>query len=83
MNEMGFGWNNLGKNGKWIGKTKEIHIKPRNKGLSYEGHISNGEIKFVKEETSRNKDVSTGSSMQWTRNKSTSNVAIIMEGRYM
>ena len=83
MNEMGFDWNSLGENGKGIKKPKEICIKPRNEGLGYEVHKSNGDIKFVKEETSTNKEVSTSSSMQWTRNTSRRNVAIILEGRYM
>ena len=37
MNEMGFDWNNLGRNGQGIDNPKEICIKLRNEGLSYEG----------------------------------------------
>ena len=60
---MGFDGKHLGKNGKGIENTKQICIKPINEGLGYQGHKSNGDIKFVKEETSTNKEVSTGSSM--------------------
>ena len=83
MNEMGFDWNSLGKNGKGIENPKEICITPRNEGLSYEGHTSNGEIKIVKEETSTNKKVTMDSSMRWTINACRSKVAIVMEGRDM
>ena len=83
MIEMGFDWNSLGRNGQGIEKPKEICIKLRNESLGYERHKRNGDIKFVKEETSTNKEVSMGSLMRWTSNTGRSNVAIIMEGRDM
>jgi hypothetical protein len=59
MHKMGFDGKCLGKNGKGIQNPIEICIRPRNEGLGYEGNTSNGDIKFVKAETSTTNELST------------------------
>ena len=56
---MGLDDKTLGKNGQ--GNPIEICIRPRNEGLGYEGNAINGNIKFVKEETSTEDEIFTGS----------------------
>jgi hypothetical protein len=58
MHKMGFDGKCLAKNGKGIQNPIEICIRPRNEGLGYEGNISNGNIKFVKEETLTTNEIS-------------------------
>ena len=59
MNKMGSDGKRLGKNMQGIQKPIKICIRPINEGLGYEGQTSNDDIKFVKAETSTDKELST------------------------
>jgi len=59
MNKMGSDGKGLGKNMQGIQNPIKICIIPRNEGLGYEGQTSNDDIKFVKAETSTDKELST------------------------
>ena len=59
MNKMGFDGKGLDKNMQGIQKPIKICIRPINEGLGYEGQTSNDDIKFVKAETSTDKELST------------------------
>ena len=59
MNKMGSDGKGLGKNMQGIQNPIKICIRPRNEGLGYEGQTSNDDIKFVKAETSTDKELST------------------------
>ena len=58
MNKMGSDGKGLGKNMQGIQKPIKICIRRRNEGLGYEGQTSNDDIKFVKAETSTDKEQS-------------------------
>jgi hypothetical protein len=62
LNKMGYDDKGLGKNSQGIKKPIQVYVKPRNEGLGYEGNTSNGDIKFVKTESSTTNESSTSSS---------------------
>jgi hypothetical protein len=61
LNKMGYDGKGLGKNSQGIQKPIQVYVIPRDEGLGYEGNISNGDIKFVKAESSTTNESFTSS----------------------
>jgi hypothetical protein len=52
LNKMGYDGKGLGKSYHGIHKPTQVYVRLRNEGLGYEGNTRNGDIKFVKVESS-------------------------------